>query len=175
MNCSKCGNGLDAGAKFCANCGAAVVKSETAKNMFCENCGTQIEAGAKFCEGCGKNQKGNVFTEAQADLPSQPQGAVIYSDKANYFCNGNATEAVGGNLYLHDNMLVFKANALNLSALNLKEFEVVIELSKIKDVSFFNTLGFISNGLAINLQNSTVDKFVVSNRKTWKSEIEKLL
>jgi len=47
----KCGNQMNEDAKFCINCGAAVVTEN--KKAFCVNCGNQITEGAKFCVNCG--------------------------------------------------------------------------------------------------------------------------
>ena len=44
----------------------------------------------------------------------------------------------------------------------------------IKSVSFFNTLGLIPNGLAVNLHNGITEKFVVGKRSVWKEKIEML-
>ena len=48
--CTKCGNQLPAGAKFCSECGTAVQV-----NKFCTNCGNQVAGDAKFCANCGKS------------------------------------------------------------------------------------------------------------------------
>lgn len=46
--CSKCGHQNPAGAKFCAKCGAIIVKK-------CPYCGAENDDGAKYCNSCGKN------------------------------------------------------------------------------------------------------------------------
>ena len=46
--CSKCGHQNPAGAKFCAKCGAIIVKK-------CPYCGAENDDSAKFCNNCGKN------------------------------------------------------------------------------------------------------------------------
>lgn len=46
--CEKCGFTNPAGAKFCAKCGAPIVKK-------CPYCGTENDDGAKFCNNCGKS------------------------------------------------------------------------------------------------------------------------
>ncbi len=45
-NCSACGHSNDANAKFCDECGAALIK-------LCPACGKRNEGDAKFCNGCG--------------------------------------------------------------------------------------------------------------------------
>jgi len=47
-NCKKCGAALREGAKFCAQCGTAVIN-----DVFCSACGEKLEAGDKFCIYCG--------------------------------------------------------------------------------------------------------------------------
>ena len=47
--CPECGNQVDPGAKFCANCGA---KQQTA--AVCPGCGQPTAPGAKFCSNCGQ-------------------------------------------------------------------------------------------------------------------------
>lgn len=49
--CSACGAAIQAGAKFCPECGA---KQNT--SAFCTSCGKQIPAGTKFCPECGAKQ-----------------------------------------------------------------------------------------------------------------------
>ena len=66
--CSKCGNPILYGCKFCASCGTAVPESMLAeaeakrkeaeqsnkeKSMFCRQCGAKLKEGAMFCESCG--------------------------------------------------------------------------------------------------------------------------
>lgn len=45
--CTKCGKPLNAGAKFCPECGTPV-------HFYCPECGTTLAAGSKFCPECGK-------------------------------------------------------------------------------------------------------------------------
>jgi len=44
-DCTKCGVQLKDGARFCAQCGAAV--------NYCPKCGQTLKDGARFCAGCG--------------------------------------------------------------------------------------------------------------------------
>ncbi|MBR6521459.1 MAG: zinc ribbon domain-containing protein [Oscillospiraceae bacterium] len=47
-NCKNCGTALREGARFCAQCGTAVVM-----DIFCSACGEKLEAGDRFCIYCG--------------------------------------------------------------------------------------------------------------------------
>lgn len=47
--CTNCGKPLAPDAKFCSNCGTAVVTKK-----FCGNCGAKVDGNAKFCSNCGK-------------------------------------------------------------------------------------------------------------------------
>ncbi len=49
--CQKCNSSLADGAKFCPNCGLAVVAKTGPK--FCSGCGAGLQPGAHFCSGCG--------------------------------------------------------------------------------------------------------------------------
>ncbi len=46
MSCASCGGALLAGAKFCAECGAAAA-------VGCRSCGTELTPAVKFCPECG--------------------------------------------------------------------------------------------------------------------------
>lgn len=49
--CSACGAAINAGTKFCPECGAKQNAS-----AFCTSCGKQIPVGTKFCPECGAKQ-----------------------------------------------------------------------------------------------------------------------
>ena len=51
--CSNCGAELDAGAKFCMECGTPVPQVKK-----CVQCGMELPLKAKFCFGCGAPQEG---------------------------------------------------------------------------------------------------------------------
>jgi membrane protease subunit (stomatin/prohibitin family) len=48
VTCGKCGS-KQAGGKFCADCGGALV----VQKKFCSACGTEAVSGSKFCPNCG--------------------------------------------------------------------------------------------------------------------------
>ncbi len=50
-NCSACGHSNDENAKFCDECGAAILK-------LCQTCGERNDSDAKFCDGCGSRFEG---------------------------------------------------------------------------------------------------------------------
>ena len=56
--CTKCGNELKPGARFCTKCGTPVsapvdqMKSAS-QSMTCTKCGSELKPGAKFCTKCG--------------------------------------------------------------------------------------------------------------------------
>ena len=92
---------------------------------------------------------------------------VIHSGGANHFTKG---EAVGGKLYLLTDKLQFQSHGFNI-----QNHGIILEIEQIKEVSFYNTLGVIPNGLAITTLGGRKEKFVVNGRRLWKEEIEKLL
>jgi ribosomal protein L40E len=47
QKCIKCGASLQAGAKFCSECGTSQVGDK------CANCQHDLKPGAKFCDECG--------------------------------------------------------------------------------------------------------------------------
>ncbi|MCO6173952.1 GRAM domain-containing protein [Flavobacterium sp. NRK F10] len=91
---------------------------------------------------------------------------VIRSGGANHFKNG---EAVGGKLYLLKDKLQFQSHNFNV-----QNHRLSINLNQIKEVSFYNALGLIPNGLEIKTTDGQTEKFVVNGRRIWKEEIEKL-
>lgn len=52
MICSKCGNEVAEGKKFCGHCGNPMTSTEP-KGLVCSKCGAPITPGKKFCGKCG--------------------------------------------------------------------------------------------------------------------------
>ncbi|MBN2169251.1 MAG: zinc ribbon domain-containing protein [Actinobacteria bacterium] len=63
--CPHCGAPMEAGARFCPNCGQAPV---TATNI-CPSCGSPVSPGARFCGNCGKS----TVSEPATPQPPQPE------------------------------------------------------------------------------------------------------
>ncbi len=67
MICSKCGNEVAEGKKFCGHCGNPMTGSET-KGLVCPKCGAPITPGKKFCGKCGSP----VSADSQAAAKAAP-------------------------------------------------------------------------------------------------------
>jgi hypothetical protein len=102
----------------------------------------------------------------QTQIETKDGESIIHSGGANHFKN---SEGVGGKLYLMNDKLQFKSHSFNL-----QNHELAIYIDQIKDITFYNNLGIVPNGLAISLKDGRQEKFVVSGRQLWKTEIEKL-
>jgi hypothetical protein len=92
--------------------------------------------------------------------------SIIHSGGANHF---RGAEAVGGKLYLLKDKLQFQSHGFNI-----QNHQQEIELNQVKEVSFYNTLGLIPNGMSVTLTSGGIEKFVVNNRRLWKKKIEEI-
>lgn len=70
MKCTKCGNELKNGVKFCPQCGEAI--KEEKKMRYCTKCGAEIQPYASFCAKCGTNV--NVVQEQGAKKTKKQSG-----------------------------------------------------------------------------------------------------
>jgi RNA polymerase subunit RPABC4/transcription elongation factor Spt4 len=70
IRCPKCGALVDAGTKFCPQCGAGLTPPAALTN--CPKCNAKLPPGAKFCPACGEKITGPV---APAE-PNQPAARV---------------------------------------------------------------------------------------------------
>jgi hypothetical protein len=117
-----------------------------------------------------KTKQNSIMTEIKnsilGGIENLDDKSIIHSGRANHFIKG---EAVGGKLYLQTDKLQFQSHRFNI-----QNHGLMIEIEQIKEVSFYNTLGFVPNGLAITTLGGQKEKFVVSDRRLWKEEIEKL-
>ncbi|MDD4991514.1 MAG: hypothetical protein PHR83_04695 [Paludibacter sp.] len=102
----------------------------------------------------------------QTQIETQDGESIIHSGGANHLKN---SESVGGKLYLLTDKLQFKSHSFNI-----QNHELVIYIDQIKDITLYNNLGIVPNGLAISLKDGRQEKFVVNGRQLWKTEIEKL-
>ncbi|MES2515039.1 MAG: hypothetical protein V4580_12890 [Bacteroidota bacterium] len=100
----------------------------------------------------------------QTEISPEYGNTILYSGAANYFIG---VEAVGGKLYLLKHNIIFKSHGFNMQNL-----EKHIAHTDINDITTFNTLGIIPNGLKLVLGNNVTEKFVVNNRKQWLTEIK---
>ena len=88
---------------------------------------------------------------------------MIISSGANHF---SGRIAVGGRLFLFNDMLQFKPHKFNFY-----RNETQIALRDVNAVEFYDILGLFRTGMKITAVNGNVEKFVVENREIWKSKI----
>ena len=77
MICSKCGNEVAEGKKFCGHCGNPMTGSET-KGLVCSKCGAPITPGKKFCGKCGTPVSADSQAAAKA-APGQDENDLTVS------------------------------------------------------------------------------------------------
>lgn len=65
MICSKCGNEVAEGKKFCGHCGNPMTVTEV-KGLVCSKCGSPITPGKKFCGKCGSPVSADSQAAAKA-------------------------------------------------------------------------------------------------------------
>lgn len=84
---------------------------------------------------------------------------IIREGGANHF---KGMEGVGGKLVLTNKRLIFKSHKLNV-----QNHQDNFELEKIERLQTNKTLGFIANGLIVELANQEKHKFVVDAPQAW--------
>ena len=89
-----------------------------------------------------------------------------YYSRASHIYNGIS---VGGKLYLTNSELIFQTNLINLA----QKHECVIDLTKIRIVSYYKTLGLIENGIQIESETNDIEKFIVPKKEKWLNLIER--
>ena len=52
MFCNNCGAEIEAGARFCPECGTTV-QQDSGMKSFCPDCGAKLQPGSMFCGSCG--------------------------------------------------------------------------------------------------------------------------
>jgi hypothetical protein len=103
----------------------------------------------------------------QMEVEITETDTLIHSGAANHFLK---REGVGGKLYLFADRLQFQSHNFNL-----QNHGLIIKTPQIKQVTTYNVLGFVPTGLVILTTEGKKEKFVLSDRNTWKTEIEKLI
>lgn len=103
--------------------------------------------------------------ERQTQIEVPDDDSIILSGPANHFLKW---EGAGGKLYLLKDKLWFKSHRFNL-----QNHEWQLPIDQVKEVDFYNVLGFAPTGLAITTYDGKNEKFVVNNRKDWKAAIMK--
>jgi predicted nucleic acid-binding Zn ribbon protein len=54
LSCPACGQGYQAGDRFCVRCGGALSQPQAASSgLVCPSCGAAIHEGDRFCARCG--------------------------------------------------------------------------------------------------------------------------
>lgn len=79
-------------------------------------------------------------------------------------------EGVGGKLFLTNRRLVFNSHKLNI-----QKGATIIHFSEVESVHPRKTTGIIDNGISVKLKSGEDYKFVINDRNTWLSEIQKRL
>lgn len=113
MNCTKCGQSLVEGAKFCPYCGTRVEQQQN--SAFCSVCGAKLEPSAKFCPACGVK----VGQPAKPAEPAEPavrstaaaSGRLLTSLKMVSMYEGTPTVGLAkatGPLTIYDDRIEFK-------------------------------------------------------------------
>lgn len=89
--------------------------------------------------------------------------SVIKQGSANHW---QGWEAVGGNLFLTDQRLVFRSHSFNV-----QRQETSIELEEVAFVKLRNNFLLVPNGMSIFLRNQQEERFVIWSRKDWVNKI----
>jgi hypothetical protein len=93
--------------------------------------------------------------------------AIIYSSPANHYSNGIG---IGGKLYLMADKIQFQSYQVPI----LRHGHVLM-IDQISTVKSYKILGVVPTALLITTLNGDRQKFVVTDIRYWKQEIERLL
>ena len=99
------------------------------------------------------------FVTQTTKIETDPDEHILFETPANHF---KGIEGVGGKLYLTNKRLVFKSHKLNI-----QNHQLSIQLSDIKNVDGFKTLGLVNNGLSVITIDDKTEKFVVEQMENW--------
>lgn len=94
-------------------------------------------------------------------------GKPLHRGSANVWKRG---EPVRGKLYLLEHALIHQQEGHHL-----RSDTFLVELKEIEKISFKNYLGFIPNGLLIQMKDGETHSLVVNRRKDWKMKIDEQL
>lgn len=116
-------------------------------------------SGLLFGWMMGKFSRSKFFSDIKINLDNDER--LIFETPANHF---KGIEGVGGKLFLTNKRLVFKSHKLNI-----QNHELSINFSEIMKVDKYKTPGLINNGLSIQTEKQTTEKFVVEKIDEWLS------
>jgi len=106
----------------------------------------------------GLFSKSKFFVDG-TEIVTEAGEIVLFETAANHF---KRMEGVGGKLYLTNNRLVFKSHQFNI-----QDHLLSLNLSEIKKVDRFKSLGILNNGLAVTTIGNKIEKFVVQQPGEW--------
>jgi hypothetical protein len=92
---------------------------------------------------------------------------VIYDGAANHFLNG---KQVSGYLYLLRDKLIFQSKSFKIAL----KHELVLELSRVKEVSFAKT-NHVLDKIIVIVTESGDERFLVKGHQLWIDELENAL
>lgn len=68
MKCTKCGEYIEEGNRFCANCGIQIINFEIDPQSLCIRCVINLDTSLKFCPDCGNPIKSKITAD---NIPSK--------------------------------------------------------------------------------------------------------
>lgn len=81
--CAKCGNQLQAGVRFCRDCGTPVAQAPVATmpklelENLCSKCGERLQPGVRFCRTCGAPVAQAPVAQTPVEQPSVTQPPAV--------------------------------------------------------------------------------------------------
>jgi hypothetical protein len=99
------------------------------------------------------------FVSQSTKIDTDRDENILFDTPANHF---KGVGAVGGRLYLTNRRLIFKSHKLNI-----QNHQLAIDLSDVKQVDRYKTLGLVSNGLAVTTITDNTEKFVAEQVENW--------
>jgi hypothetical protein len=99
------------------------------------------------------------FVTQTTKIETDPDEHILFETPTNHF---KGIEGVGGKLYLTNKRLIFKSHKLNV-----QNHQLSIQLTDVKNVDRYKTLGLVNNGLSITTIDDKTEKFVVEQVENW--------